>query len=115
MEQLTLPMLTVYTGPRLIDNEIVLACRTYRQAVCACWDMRTRRSLTRRVLAEEAGLYASHVSDYLSEVDCKRELPAKHINAFEISCGNRMISQWLAQQAQLTILEQFISNARRAA
>jgi len=106
--QLNLPMLTYYVGPSLIDAEIVLACRTYREAVRACWDMRTRRGLTKRALAEGAGLYASHVSDYISDDDSKRELPAKHINAFEIECGNRFVSQWLARQANLTILEQFI-------
>lgn len=111
MEQLTLPMLTVYTGPRLVDLEIVDACHTYRDAVCCCWDLRTRRNLTQRVLAEEAGLYASHVSDYLSTLHAKRDLPAKHVNGFELCCGNRMISQWLARQAGLTILEQFIRRA----
>ncbi len=115
MEQLALPMLTVYEGPRLIDMEIVDACRTYREAVRACWDMRTRRHLTQRVLADEAELYASHVTDYVSLDDAKRELPAKHINGFEISCGNRFISQWMARRANLTILEQFIPQKRRVA
>jgi hypothetical protein len=113
--QLSLPMLTVYTGPSLIDAQIVGACRTYREAVRACWDMRTRRHLTQRVLADEADLYASHVTDYVSLDQAKRELPAKHINAFELACGNRMISQWLAYQANLTIMEQFIPGARRVA
>jgi len=112
--QLNLPMLTYYVGPRLIDPQIVLACKTYREAVRACWDLRMRRNLTRRVLAEAAGLYASHLSDYLSEDDKKRELPARHINAFEIECGNRFISQWLARQANLTILEQFIEQRAAA-
>ncbi len=114
-QQLNLPMLTVYSGPRLIDREIIDACRSYREAVRACWDMRTRRRLTQRQLAEEAGLYASHVSDYLSEKGDKRDLPAKHINGTEIACGNRMISQWLAREANLTILEQYIMPARRLA
>lgn len=105
-------MLTYYDGPRLIDAEIVMACRSYREAVKACWDMRTRRHMTRSFLAEAAGLYASHVSDYFSDDEKKRELPAKHINAVEIECGNRFISQWLARQANLTILEQYID--RRA-
>ncbi len=113
--QMQLPMLTVYTGPRLIDREIVDACRTYRDAVRACWDMRSRRHLTQRVLADEAGLYASHVTDYISDDERKRELPAKHVAQFEIACGNRMISQWLAREANLTILEQFMHGARRAA
>jgi transcriptional regulator with XRE-family HTH domain len=107
-------MLTYYVGPRLIDQEIVLACKTYREAVRACWDMRTRRNLTQRALAEAAGLYASHVSDYLAtDADNRRDLPARHINAFEIECGNRFVSQWLARQANLTILEQYMD--RRAA
>jgi hypothetical protein len=113
-QQLTLPMLTVYVGPRLVDADLVIACRTYREAVRACWDLRTRRNITKRLLAEAAGLYASHLSDYLNvDDDTKRELPARHINAFEIECGNRFITQWLARQANLTILEQFID--RRAA
>ena len=112
--QLTLPMLTVYEGPRLVDMEIVDACRTYREAVKACWDLRTRRNLTFRQLAEEGELYASHVSDYVSKRDSKRSLPAQHINGFELACGNRFITQWLARQARLTILEQFIEQRRAA-
>jgi hypothetical protein len=113
--QLQLPMLTVYMGPRLVDLEIVDACRTYRDAVRQCWKLRTRRHLTQRLLAEEADLYASHVTDYVSEDDAKRELPAKHVNNFEIACGNRLVSQWLARQACLTIMEQYTQGARRAA
>ena len=112
--QLDLPMLTYYVGPKLIEAGLVQACRTYREAVQACWDKRTRRGLTKRMLAEAVGLYASHVSDYLKpDAASKRELPARHINAFEIECGNRFISQWMARQANLTILEQYID--RRAA
>ncbi len=113
--QLTLPMLTVYSGPRLIDAQVVAAAKSYREAVRVCWQLRTVRNLTRRSLAETAGLYPSHVSDYLSEHENKRELPARCIDQFERACGNRMISQWLIAQADLTIMEQFIPAARRAA
>jgi hypothetical protein len=51
----------------------------------------------------------------VSDAHDKRELPAKHVNDFEIACGNRMISQWLNRQANLTIMEQFIAGARRFA
>lgn len=108
MEQLRLPMLTVYEGPRLVGLELVDACRTYRDAVRACWDLRTRRNLTHRQLAVEAGLYASHVSDYLSDRPGKRNLPAEHINNFELARSNRLVSQWMARQAHLTILEQYM-------
>jgi hypothetical protein len=111
-QQLLLPMLTVYEGPKLVDLELVKACRTYRDAVRACWMLRTRRNLTQRVLAEETGGYASHICDYISEDETRRELPAKRVSAFEIACGNRLITQWLAYQANLTILEQYIPSAR---
>ncbi len=112
--QLNLPMLTVYEGPRLVDPSLIAAIKTYREAVRVCWDLRTRRNLSKRLLAAEAGLYASHLSDYISEDDSKRELPAKHVNAFEVQCGNRVISQWLAASAHLTIMEQFIVQRRAA-
>jgi hypothetical protein len=112
--QLNLPMITYYEGPRLISQEVLAGITTYREAVRVCWDLRTRRQLVRRTLAEEASLYASHVSDYLSDDDSRRELPAKHIAAFEVACGNRAVSQWLAKQAHLTILEQFIDQRRAA-
>lgn len=112
--QLNLPMLTVYEGPRLVDSVIVGALPTYRSAVRKCWELRTRPGMTIRLLAYEAELYASHASDYISAHEGKRELPARHVNAFEIACGNRAISQWLAAQARLTILEQFIEQRRLA-
>lgn len=113
--QLMLPMLTVYSGPRLVDLSVIDAIKTYRDAVRICWDLRTRRNLSQRILASECGCYSSHVSDYLSEDASKRELPAKHVAAFEVQCGNRVISQWLARSAELTILEQFIEQRRTAA
>lgn len=111
--QMQLPILTYYEGPTLVDPNSLVAIKTYRQAVQTCWLLRKRRSMKLSTLAEEAGLYASHLSDYLSDDATKRELPAKHIAAFETACGNRAITQWISAQANLTILETFV--ARRAA
>ena len=113
--QLPLPMITHYSGPRIVAQEVLAGIRSYRDAVRTCHRLRTRKNLSLRLLAEEAGLYPSHVSDYLSEHATKRELPAKHIAAFEVACGNRVISQWMARQANLTILEQYIEQQRMAA
>ncbi len=71
--------------------------------------------MTRAQLAEETGCYASHITDYLSENTDKRELPAKHTAAFEVSCGNRAITQWLTKQADLTILETYTQELMKAA
>jgi transcriptional regulator with XRE-family HTH domain len=113
--QLTLPMITYYEGPRLVSQDVLDAILSYREAVSTCWELRSRRNLTKRALAEKVGLYASHLSDYLSKDPTKRELPARHIAEFEVECGNRVITQWLNKQAHVTILEQFIERRKVAA
>ncbi len=109
--QLELPMLTYYQGPRLVAPEIIAGVQSYREAVRTCWDLRSRRHLTRRALAEAVGLYPTHLSDYLSQQETRRELPGRHIVAFENECGNRTITQWIAAQARVTLLEQFLPRA----
>lgn len=99
MQQIELNMLTVYRAPRMVDAALVAACATYRQAVRLCWAQRSRPALKRIALAAEAGLHRSHLTDYLSESDTKRELPARKIDAFERACGNRAITQWFVLQA----------------
>jgi len=113
--QLALPMLTYYEAPSMVNVAQVDACKTYRDAVLACWAMRTRTNMTKRQLAEEVGCYASHVTDYLSADPAKRDLPARHIADFEAACGNRMISQWIARRSELTVLEEFQAQRRIAA
>lgn len=115
MQQLDLPMLALLKEPKWLDREIVDGLKTYRQAVCKCWEMRHRYCLTKRALAEEVGLYSSHLSDYLSADESKsRELPAKHIAAFEYALGNHAITQWMHAQKGITALEE-IQQQRRAA
>lgn len=108
MTQLHLPMLTVYEGPTLVGHETVAACETYRDAVKRCYTLRKRTRMTNRVLAEETGCYAPHIGQYITDSKHQRDLPADRIEAFETSCGNRCITQWIAAQAHLTILETFI-------
>lgn len=108
MSQLPLPMLTVYEGPRIVPTDIVNQCKSFRDAVRMCWQLKPRTRLTKAQLAEETGCYASHITDYLSDKETTRNLPAERIAAFEVACGNRLITQWLASQAHLTILETYL-------
>lgn len=108
MTQLQLPMLTVYSGPALVPSDVVAECETYRDAVKRCYMLRKRTRMTNRALAEETGCYAPHIGQYITDSKHQRELPASHIEAFEVACGNRCITQWIAAQANLTILETFI-------
>lgn len=112
--QLALPMLTYYEGPKMIEVKDIEGCPTYREAVRRCWARRTRQRMTQRQLAEEVGCYASHVTDYLANDSAKRDLPARHIADFELACGNRFISQWIARRSELTILEELVSPRRVA-
>lgn len=113
--QLRLPMLTVYHGPVLLPLEEIQRARTYREIVRICWAHRTRKYLSQRTLAEETGMLASHITDYLSEDGSKRDMPAKYVQEFEISMGNRAITQWFAYRAQLNILEALPTTVRAVA
>jgi len=113
MTQMQLPLLGRLDAPSVVPDSYVRACQSYRDAVRLCWALRRIKAMTSLSLAEAAGLPPNHRSDYLSDDDAKRELPAKYIKAFEAVCGNTAISQWIAQGAKLTVLEEI--QAGRAA
>ncbi len=108
--QMQLPMLTVYQGPKLVPFDVVNSITSYRSAVQKCFELRTRPRMSNALIAEEVGCCASHIGDYVTTQDRKtrRDLPAEHIQAFEVSMGNRLITQWMTSRAQLTILESLI-------
>lgn len=113
---LDLPLLggVVQMQRLVVPPEVVMKIRTYRQACRLAWKLRAIRNMTQRTLAEHAGLYTSHVSDYFSVHDNRRELPARHIASVERVLGNTVISQWIAQQSQLTVLEEMQAHRRAA-
>lgn len=86
----------------------------YRHACRMAWKLRQVKGMTKRTLAELAGLYPSHVSDYFSVQENKRDLPADRIAAVEAVLGNTAISQWIAHQSHLTVLEEMQASRRAA-
>lgn len=104
--QLALPLLCRLDGPSVVPVSHIKACDTYRDAVRLCWSLRRIKAMTSLHLAEQAGFPANHRSDYLSDNEERRELPAKYIKAFEYACGNSAISQWIAMGAKLTVIEE---------
>jgi hypothetical protein len=114
MEQLPLRLLCRLDAPSILPHTAVAQCKTYRDAVRLCWDNRKVRNMTMRLLAERAGLYPPHVSQYLrTEGRHLRDLPGDKVRAFEAACDNAAVSQWHAMQGQLTVLEEL--QAERAA
>lgn len=89
----------------VVPPEVVMSIKSYRHACRLAWKLRHPR-ITQRTLAELAGLYTSHTSDYFSVHEHRRELPAKCVAAVETVIGNTVISQYLAQQSKLTVLEE---------
>jgi hypothetical protein len=73
-----------------------------------CWSLRRVHHMTLRHLAIEAMLRPQLVSDYLHVDDTpqRRDLPAEQIAAFESVAGNTLITQWVAAQQALTVLEE---------
>ena len=114
-QTLPLPLLggVVQAQRLVVPPEVVMGIKSYRHACRLSWKLRNPR-ITQRTLAELAQLYTSHVSDYFSLHVNRRELPARHVAAVESIVGNTVISQWLAQQSRLTVLEE-MQAARRAA
>lgn len=96
----------VQTQRLVVPAQVIDGLPTYRHACRLAWKLRHPRYLTQRDLAGQAGLYPSHCSDYFSPQADRRELPAKHVGAVCAVLGNTVITQWLARQASLTVLEE---------
>jgi hypothetical protein len=103
----------VEAPPTHYPRDVIGKAQTYRQACRLAWKLRRVRNLTKRTLCDLTGLYAAHVTDYFSVKDNKRELPARHIAAVEAVLGNTVVSQWIAQQSKLTVMEELQAERRR--
>ncbi len=109
MDQMPLrPLLGRLEGAAIVPPYLMKTCRSYRDAVRLCWELRRVRRMTQRQLAADAGLIPQHVTDYLNKDDkpSRRDLPARLIKDFEDVCGNTAVSQWVAANSVLTVLEE---------
>lgn len=106
--QLEFPLMARIDAPSAVPTYYVQRVRTYREAVRWCWAHRRVRNMTQRALSAEADLLPQHVTDYLHPDDrpTRRDLPARCVAQFESVCGNTFVSQWLARQGTLTVLEE---------
>lgn len=101
-----LPLLCRLDAPSVVPPSVIARLTSYREAVQLCWALRRVRNMSRQRLAEEAGLYAPHVTWYLNDGKRRCDLPGGAIKLFQWSCGNTAISQYIALQGQLTVLEE---------
>lgn len=113
MDQRNFPFLAE-VKTRIATTDEVKACKTYRQAVRAAWRM--SGITNQRVLVEGTGMCAQHVSDYLNPDDkpTRRSLPASLIGVFEGFIRYTLVSQWIAAQSNLTVLEEMQAQRKAA-
>ncbi|MEB0133802.1 XRE family transcriptional regulator [Actimicrobium sp. CCC2.4] len=120
MQQEIKGLLGLVDGAKAVPHSHILAVETFRDACRMSWMHRRVHGMTLRTLAEVSGLYPSHVTDYLNQCDtdkhgkARRDLPASKIAAFESVTGNTYVSQWLALQSGLTVLESLIAERKAA-
>ena len=120
MQQEFKGLLGLIDGAKSVPHSQIVAVNTYRDACRMSWVNRRVHGMTLRTLAEIADLYPSHVTDYLNQSDKdghgkpRRDLPASRIAAFESVTGNTFVSQWLAHQSGLTVLESLIADRKSA-
>lgn len=106
MHQRELPLLARLDGPSAVPPAYVKLCKTYREAVRLAWQI--SRLTNQRALVEGTGMRRQHVSDYLHPDDkpTRRSMPAQCIHQYEAFIGNTLVSQWIAAQSKLTVLEE---------
>ncbi len=103
------------SAPAFLTGTHLRLANTYREAVTLCWAARRSKHMTLATLCELTGIPPNHRSDYFdSDSKHPRDLPAKWISAVESVCGNRAISQWLARDCGLTLMEEVIEQKRAA-
>lgn len=117
MDQAEFPLLGRLDAPSVSPEQWVLKAKSYRHAVKLAWQLKRVSNATKQQLANHTGLPPQHISDYLAIDDKpkRRDLPGKGIPKFECFVGNTLVSQWLARQSKLTVLEEIQANNQRRA
>lgn len=110
------PLLARIEGPAVVPSELLRHARTYREACRFAWELRRVRNMNKRDFAQQTGLTRQHVGDYFNADDkpARRSLPGEAIRVAEDVLGNTFVSQWIAQGARLTVLEEMQASRRVA-
>ena len=99
-------------GPQAVPTEIVKQCKTMKDALRLEWQMRRIKGMTQSYCASVCGFHAPHLSLWLSDKEGAPDMPAKHLTAFHGVTGWTLTTQWLAMQAELTVMEEVQANVQ---
>lgn len=95
-------------APRAVPSSYIKKCKTYREVCRMAWQMRRVRNMTYTMFAAYGGFTRQHVGDWFNKDDkpTRRSMPAECIADSEAILGVTIITQWLADKAKLTVLEE---------
>jgi hypothetical protein len=112
--QQPLRLLCRLDAPAVVPPQVIAGITSFRNAVQTCWALRHDRAEgAQSACARHIGAQVSHMSAYLAD-ECedggskcpRRDMPAKFVIAFEAWCGNTAVTQWMAANAKLTVVEE---------
>lgn len=112
-QQKEFPFFRVMDGPAAVPTQVISHIKSYRQA-CRVALKLAQVKRTYRTIAELGNFTYQHVSDWFNKDDAKtrRSMPAECVARFEVIAGNTVITQWLAAQTGLTVVEEMQANVQ---
>jgi len=117
--QREMPFHTTLTPPKFATKRVIDSFGSYREAVIWCWENRMNSGAGEKadqaMCANQIGLHTPHMSRCVNKASqAPMNLNPDHLTGFEAFCGWRAASQFIASQAQFTLLEQLIEERKTA-
>ena len=117
--QREMPFLMATVPSKYAPSSVIEAFNSYRDAVVWGWENRPHRGKNdpqdQSMFARNAGVYAPHMSRFVSRTSkAPMDLHPDLIGEFESYIGWRVITQYLAKRANVTLMEEVIEQRRAA-
>lgn len=117
--QREMPFFMARQPAKFVPAEIVNQFSTYREAVIWCWANRPQSGLVdpkdQSLFSFHSGMHPPHMSRCVNTLTkAPMDLPPDFINEFEAYTGWRGITQYIARQSRVTLMEEMIEQRRVA-
>jgi hypothetical protein len=118
ISQAEMPWIQMLPNVRFVNEEVVRAWSSKREAVRWCWEHRPKRGFNepddQSACARFVGMHVPHMSRCLNvKTKAPMDMQSQYVKLFELYTGWRGVSQFEMRDRGLTIMEEVI--AQRAA
>lgn len=112
-----MPFAASLKQPKFAPQSVVDSFHSYRDAVVWCWENRGNHGagekMDQALCANLLGLHTPHMSRCVNrDAQAPMNLCPDYLPAFEAFCGWYAVSQYIASKAQMTFMEQVLSERR---